>query len=322
MAIPNQDPARREESRVGSVAVVVNWNGGEQNQECIASLLAQGLPAAAIVFVDNGSVDRSADDVARAFPGLVMLRNRENLGFGEGANQGAREALSRGARLVFFVNNDVKLPDGTLARLERELEEFPAIGIVGPRILYKSEPERVWCAGGMLTWKQNLSTLLGHREPDGPRWRESREVDYVAGCALLVRREVLEKVGFFDARYFAYMEDVDLCLRAKRAGYGVRLVGDAAAYHASSSATGGGYNPRRKYMMGVNSIWFLKRHARAREWARFLAYDVLTLPFLWVAGLFRGQAKAVVGKALGIFDGLRGVRVTSVSMSKGAGWLW
>jgi GT2 family glycosyltransferase len=144
--------------------------------------------------------------------------------------------------------------------------------------------------------------------------RQRKHVDYVPGCALLARREVLEEVGLFDARYFAYMEDVDLCLRAKRAGYGVRLVGEAAAYHASSSATGGGYNPRRKYMMGVNSIWFLKQHARAR--------DVLTLPFLWFAGLFRGQARAVVGKALGIFDGLRGKRVTSASLSKGAGWLW
>src|SRR5262249_18922309 len=159
---------------------------------------------------------------------------------------------------------DVKLPPGTLARLERELEEEKKIGIVGPRVLFKQEPDRVWCAGGMLTWKQNLSTLLGHKEPDGPEWRKTKDVDYVAGCALVRGKEGLDRVGLFDARYFAYMEDVDLCLRAREAGYGVRLVGEAAAHHASSSATGGGYNPRRKYMMGVNSIWFLKRHARAR----------------------------------------------------------
>ena len=305
-----------------AIAVVVNWNGGDQNLECLESLVRQGLAPAEIVFVDNGSTDGSREAVERRFPGLVLVENRENLGFGEGANQGAREALARGAELVFFVNNDVRVPDGTLETLEETLERSRDLGIVGPRVLYKSEPGRVWCAGGMLTWKENLSTLLGHRQLDGPEWRASRDVDYVAGCALLVRREVLEKVGMFDAKYFAYMEDVDLCLRAKRAGFGVRLVGDAAAYHASSSATGGGYNPRRKYMMGVNSIWFLKRHARAREWVRFLAYDVLTLPFLWVAGLFRGQAKAVVGKALGIFDGLRGKRVTSASIEEGAGWLW
>jgi len=305
-----------------AIAVVVNWNGGDQNLECLESLVRQGLSPSEIVFVDNGSTDGSREAVERRFPGLVLVRNRENLGFGEGANQGAREALARGAALVFFVNNDVRLPDGALARLEDALARAPELGIVGPRVLYKDEPGIVWCAGGMLTWKQNLSTLLGHKEEDGPRWRESRDVDYVAGCALLARREVLEKGGLFDARYFAYMEDVDLCLRATRAGFRVRLVGEAAAYHATSSSTGGGYNPRRKYMMGVNSIWFLKQHARAREWMRFLAYDVLTLPFLWIAGLFRGQARAVVGKALGIYDGLRGKRVTNASLSKGAGWLW
>jgi len=305
-----------------AIAVVVNWNGGDQNLECLESLVRQGLAPAEIVFVDNGSTDGSREAVERRFPGLVLVENRENLGFGEGANQGAREALARGAELVFFVNNDVRVPDGTLETLEETLERSRDLGIVGPRVLYKDEPGIVWCAGGMLTWKQNLSTLLGHKQEDGPRWRESRDVDYVAGCALLARREVLEKVGLFDARYVAYMEDVDLCLRAKRAGFRVRLVGDAACYHATSSATGGGYNPRRKYMMGVNSIWFLKQHARAREWMRFLAYDVLTLPFLWIAGLFRGQARAVVGKALGIYDGLRGKRVTNASLSKGAGWLW
>jgi GT2 family glycosyltransferase len=174
----------------------------------------------------------------------------------------------------------------------------------------------------MLTWRENLSTLRGHLEPDGPQWREARAVDYVPGCALLARREVLEKVGLFDAQYFAYMEDVDLCLRARRAGFEVWLVGEAAVQHATSAATGGGYNPRRKYMMGVNSVWFLRRHAHAEEWLRFFVFDVLSLPFLWLAGIFRGRGKAVAAKALGILDGLRGKRVTAEAIREGAGWLW
>ena len=234
----------------------------------------------------------------------------------------ARAALERGAQALFFVNNDVEVPSGALARLVRALEEDPELGIVGPRVLYKHDPSRVWCAGGMLTWRQNLSTLLGHRDLDGPRWRENRTVDYVAGCALLARRAVIEQVGGFDAQFFAYMEDVDLCLRAKAAGFGVRSIGDVCVYHATSSATGGGYNPRRKYMMGVNSIWFLRRHARAPQWMRFVFYDVLSLPFLWLGALFRGTSKSVIAKGLGIVDGLRGKRVTSASIEEGSGWLW
>jgi GT2 family glycosyltransferase len=303
-------------------AVVANWNGGEENLECLASLLAQGLDEEEIVFVDNGSIDGSAELVLARHPRIVLLRNRTNLGFGEASNRGTEAALARGAEAVFFVNNDVVLPERTLARLVRAFEEHPGAGIVGPRVLYKAEPGRVWCAGGMLTWRQNLSTLLGHRQPDSERWRAVRQVDYVAGCSLLVRREVLAKVGLFDASYFAYMEDVDLCVRAKRAGFEVWSIGDAASLHNSSSSTGGGYNPRRKYMMGVNSIWFLKHHAGVTEWARFVVFDVLSLPLLWFLGLFQGTSNAVLAKALGIFDGLRGKRVTGANIEEGSGLLW
>jgi GT2 family glycosyltransferase len=303
-------------------AVIANWNGGHENVECVASLLADGLPANDVVFVDNGSSDGSAELVERRFPGLAMIRNRVNSGFGEASNQGARVALASGVDAVLFVNNDVTLPRGTLRTLVRALETDERLGIVGPRVLYKNDPERVWCAGGMLTWRQNLSTLLGHKELDGPRWRENRPVDYVAGCALLAKRAVLERAGFFDAQFFAYMEDVDLCLRARDAGFGIALIGEAHVLHSASTATGGGYNPRRKYMMGVNSIWFLKRHARAAQWMRFIAYDVLSLPFLWLGGLFQGKSRSVLAKAVGIVDGLRGKRVTADSIREGAGWLW
>jgi len=309
-------------SAARTFAVIANWNGGEENLECLASLRAQGLAEHEIVFVDNGSVDGSAELVLARHPGIVVLRNRTNLGFGEASNQGAAAALARGAGSILFVNNDVVLSAGTLARLLRALDEAPAVGIVGPRVLYKTDPARVWCAGGMLTWRQNLSTLLGHREPDSGRWRANRPVDYVAGCALLVRRAVLERIGLFDASYFAYMEDVDLCVRAKRAGFEVWSIGEVAALHNSSSSTGGGYNPRRKYMMGVNSIWFLKHHAGADEWARFVVFDVLSLPFLWFLGLFQGTSRSVLAKALGIWDGLRGKRVTSASIEEGSGLLW
>jgi GT2 family glycosyltransferase len=301
---------------------VANWNGGEENLDCLRSLVAHGIDESDVVFVDNGSTDGSLERVVAAFPRATIVRNASNLGFGEASNQGARLALERGADAVFFVNNDVILPAGTLARLTQELEREGALGIVGPRVLYRDDPSRVWAAGGMLTWRQNLSTLVGHGERDGAEFRAARDVDYVAGCALLARGACLEKVGLFDATYFAYMEDVDLCLRAKEAGFGVRMVGAVHALHATSRATGGGYNPRRKWMMGVNSIWFLRRHARAPQWGRFVVYDVLPLPFLWVAGLFRGRAKSVAAKGLGIVDGLRGKRVTAEAIRAGAGWLW
>ena len=303
-------------------AVVANWNGGEENLDCLRSLAANGVIGPDVVFVDNGSTDGSLERVVAEFPRATVIRNAANLGFGEASNQGARAALEHGADAIFFVNNDVVLPADTLTRLARELATDSTLGIVGPRVLYRDDPTRVWAAGGMLTWRENLSTLVGHGERDAQEFQTTRDVDYVAGCALLATRACLAKTGLFDATYFAYMEDVDLCLRAKAAGFGVRRVGEVAALHATSLATGGGYNPRRKWMMGVNSIWFLRRHAHAAQWGRFIAFDVVPLPFLALAGLFRGRAKAVLAKGLGIVDGLRGKRVTAEAIREGASWLW
>lgn len=304
-------------------AVVVNWNGGAQNLDCLRSLIEQeGLPAEHIVFVDNASRDGSRERVGERFPGLQFIDTGANVGFGEGANRGARLALDRGASAVVFVNNDLTFPGGTLARLCRSLDVEPRLGIVGPLVLYADGPPRVWCAGGRLDHRQNLSTLLGHGALLDDRWRTTRDVDYVAGCALVARRELLDEVGLFDASYFAYHEDVELGLRARRAGYGVRTYGDVEAFHAPSSATGGGYSPRRKWMMGVNSVRFLRRYGDARKWARFVVFDVLTLPWVVLAGLRNGRWRGGLAKGLGILEGLLGRRVTAKRLEPGAGWLW
>lgn len=309
----------------GLWVVVVNWNGGtEDNLRCLRSVLAEGVPAQRIVFVDNASSDGSRDSVASALPGLVHLDNGSNLGFGEGANGGARHALASGARAVAFVNNDLRFAegDGVLRGLCAALDGDERLGFVGPRVLFDDGSGRVWCAGGRQDHRQNVSTLLGNGAPDGPEWRATRDVDYVVGCALVASAAALEDVGLFEASYFAYMEDVELGLRARRAGWGVRVFGEHAAYHAPSSATGGGYGARRKWMQAVNSVRFLRAHGSARHWLRFVLFDVASLPLLLVLRAPRGEGRAVLAKAKGILDGLRGRHVTADAIESGGGWLW
>jgi GT2 family glycosyltransferase len=303
------------------VAVVVNWNGGAQNLRCLESLLAE--PAiTSVLFVDNASSDGSRELVARRCPRVEVLDSGANLGYGGGNNLGFQRALELGADAVFVLNNDVTLAPGATGLLARELERDPRVGAVGPRVVFRDRPGVVWAAGGELTWRQNLSTLRGFGERDRVELAGDVDVDYVPGCALLVRRELIERLGGFDERYFAYTEDVDLGVRAARAGFRSRCVGAALAYHEPSSSTGGGYNPRRKYMMGVNSVWFLRQYAGPREKLKFVVYDVLTLPLALADGFLRGQAKAVLAKGLGIRDGLRGKRVTAETVRSGRRWLW
>ncbi len=294
----------------GTWAVVVNWNGGQQNLACLRSLLEQGLAPRRIAFVDNASSDGSAEAVERGFPGLRVLRNDRNVGYGHGNNRGIELALGEGARFVFLVNNDVTLPAGALARLLREIEQESGAGIVGPRVVLARHPERVWCAGGRLTYGANLSRMIGHGRPDGPGYHRTLAVDYVPGCAMLVRREVFERVGLLDGDYFAYHEDLDFCLKAREAGFRVLVIGAVAARHDAHSSTGGGYNRLRKYMMGVNTVWFLRRHGTPWRWFSFFVFDVLSLPFAWSFRALRGEGGAVLAKARGTLDGLRGRRLS------------
>ena len=303
-------------------AVVVNWNGGAQNEACVENLLAEGVVPGHVVFVDNASTDGSAEAVATRFPDVTMLRQVRNTGYGEGTNLGIAHALEGGARVVCLVNNDVTFEPGALAALVAELDGDPGLGVVGPRVLYAREPGTVWAAGGTLDWTHNLSTMIGHGLPDGPAYAQPRDVDYVPGCAMCVRREVFERAGLLDARYFAYHEDLDFCLEARAEGFGVRCLGTVAALHDAHHSTGGGYNPRRKYMMGVNTVWFLRKRGRLVHWLRFVAFDVLTLPVLLLVGLFRGRARGVLAKALGTWHGLRGKRVEAELLEPGGTILW
>jgi len=291
-------------------AVVLNWNGGESNLACIRSLVGEGLSPERIVFVDNASSDGSRELVLRTFPGLDSITNERNLGYGHGTNRGIERALAQGAALVLLVNNDVTLSPGALGRLVAAREEEPRSGILGPRIVFASDPALLWAAGGRITFRRNMSTLLGHRRKDGPRYRRTREVDYVPGCAMLVRREVFEAVGLLEGAYFAYHEDVEFCLRARERGFPTLLAGEALALHDAHHSTGGGYNVHRKYMMGVNTIWFLRRNGTPGRWASFVLFDVCTLPFAYVLRALRGEGAAVIAKARGIRDGLRGERVS------------
>jgi GT2 family glycosyltransferase len=296
----------------GTWAVVLNWNGGEQNLACVCSLLAQGLAPERIVFVDNASHDGSPERVAAQFPQLVVLRNAANLGYGDGTNRGIEHALGQGAERVLLVNNDVTFPPGTLAGLELALAEGG--GIVGPRVLFLRPPDLVWCAGGVLTFRTNLSSMLGHKQPDGPQFRVTRAVDYVPGCAMLVARAVFERTGLLAGDYFAYHEDLEFCWKAKQAGFAVRVIGELSVHHDAHSSTGGGYNPLRKYMMAVNTVHFLRRHGTPVRWLSFWLHDVLSLPFVFLYRAARGEGRSVLAKARGTWDGLRGLRVSAERM--------
>ena len=292
-------------------AVVVNWNGGaEVNVTCVESLLQSSTPPEFIVFVDNDSSDGSYEVVQDRFGDRIqLLRNEENLGYASACNQGIRECWDT-AGIFLLLNNDVIVHAEMIERLVGESRARPG-AILGPQVLRHEDPSRLWAAGGQFRFRPNLTALRGHGAHSSQRWAGTDPVDFVPGCVLLLPRETVESVGFLDDSFFAYMEDVDYCLRAAKVGVPSFCVGAAVARHRGGHATGGGYSADRKYMTALNTVRLLRRHGTFVHWLAFLLLDVLALPFVWLGAVGGGGGGAVVAKARGLRDGLLGRHVTA-----------
>ncbi len=289
------------------VAVVVHWQDPLDTLGCVESL--GGEPGVEIVVVDNGSHEPVADLLARRAPGVACLRSAENRGYAGGANLGIAAARARGAGTVLLLNNDVRLRAGATAAACRVLDGDPRVAVVGPKVLTREDPRRLWLAWGRVTWRQSLVALCGADAPDGPVWSGERDVDWIAGCAMWLRATALDAVGLFDETFFAYHEEVDWCTRARRHGLRVVYCPGAVVTHTGRGTAGGAGAVRiRKYFGARNTILFARKHAGPREWAKLALFLGGSLPLQLLWHLPRGDAGDVWLKVRGVTDALAGRR--------------
>jgi len=262
--------------RVG--VIVLNWNGGDDTLACLASLARLDYPAFEVVVVDNGSTDGSVPAVRQRFPEVVLLLNEENLGYTGGNNVGLLHVLDRGLDYALLLNNDTEVAPNFLRVLVGAAEADPAVGVAGPMIYYYDRPEVIWSAGGAIDWRRGRTWMVGLDEQDtGQFGTQPREVDFVTGCALLVKREVLERVGLLDERFFAYYEEAEWCVRARRAGFKTLHVPQAHIWHKISPVAQAD-SPLVHYYMTRNRLLFLKAAgAGVGAWLHALAEDLRTL---------------------------------------------
>jgi GT2 family glycosyltransferase len=290
----------------GTIAVLVNYNGGVALARCLAALRQSDFGARPIVVVDNGSRDGSARAVA-PIHGLELVELGRNTGFAAGANRGIERALALGARRVLLLNPDTEVKAGFLAPLERALDH--GADVAGPKLLLPGaagEPAaRIAGAGGAVTFGRNLALLGGHREFDRGQHDRAADAGFLPATAWLMSRDVLADVGLFDESFFCYVEDVDWCVRAAARGRRLRYEPRSVVVHAGSASSGGGYTALRKYLNARNGFRLLRKHGTPARWLRFLAGDVLTLPFALLYAAVRGRPGAALWKARGLLDGWR-----------------
>jgi len=241
---------------VNLVAVVLNWNGGDDTLAALESLVGVDT-----VCVDNGSDDGSPDAVAARFPSAELIRTGVNLGFSGGNNVGIRRALARGADWVLLLNNDAVADPGLAAALAAAAAERPDAGVLACKVFFADPPDVLMYAGGRVNLRLGYwGRQDGFGQRDDGRFDTLRDVDRATGAAMAVSRAAIERAGLLDESLFAYAEDTEWCLRIREAGFGVVFVPDAKVWHVGSASTGGMRSPTSIYYDTRNMIAVAERH--------------------------------------------------------------
>jgi GT2 family glycosyltransferase len=215
---------------LASVIIPV-WNGMNDLPGCLAALSEQSHAPLEIIAVDNASTDGSAGWIAAHHPNVCLIRNTENTGFGRACNVGL--AAAKGDVLL-LLNQDTVVRPEWLAALVKTLDADAAIGIAGSKALY---PDGTIQHAGAVVDARGASEHLGYRQPDQGQFDRLADVDYVTGASLAMRRTLYEQIGGFDPGFYpAYLEDVDLCYRARAAEWRVVYVPTSVLVHNERSA--------------------------------------------------------------------------------------
>jgi len=297
------------------VTVMPNWNGKADTLECLYSLTQQNYRNLEIVVVDNGSQDGSVEAISEQFPKVTLICNQENLGTAVAENMGMTYALEQEADYIGILNNDTIFDPNMFRELVRVAEADVRVAVAGPKVYHYDQPNMIWAAGAVINFTEVVGRMRGYNQKDRGQYDLPDDVDYIPSCALVAKASAVREVGLLDPVYFAYFDDPDWCWRMHQHGYLIRYVPTAIMWH-KVSRTAGSYSPQACYALGVNAVMFMKKYANSCQWAKWFAFAVLSLPFLFVVRAFQGEAKSAWAKALGIRDGFRGVRVTAETFQR------
>lgn len=270
--------------------VIVNYNAGDYLPRCVASVFESGGGLALdVVVVDNASRDGSAEVAVAAEPRLRLIANVTNRGLSAAWNQGA-DAVD--APWILFLNPDAEIWSGDLARFVKVGEGRADVALLGPLVrnadgtIYPSG--RVFPTVGQAVGHAFLGPFLpGNRYTRAYKqlgWdrRSEREVDWVSGACMLVRRKAFQAVGRFDDSFFLYAEELDLCTRMRQAGWRVLYTPELEILHEGGVSTG---RSRRTHVLHSEGVYRYYRKHRAHGWRR------VTLPFARIA--LRARAELV-----------------------------
>lgn len=210
--------------------IIVNWNGGEVMWQCLDSLSKMRYSPWELIIVDNGSTDNSykfAKKLVSTSHKVQVIENKSNLGFAKANNQGIEFAKGK---YVLLLNNDTKVERDLISAMIKFMETNLVVGVIQPKIFIMDKPGYLDNAGSFLT-KTGFLQHWGYMHKDSTEFNKSREIFSAKGACMLIKKDLIDKIGLFDNEFFNYFEETDFCWRVWLAGYRVMYVPTSHIYH-------------------------------------------------------------------------------------------
>ncbi len=250
-------------------------------------MLAQTYQPLELICVENGSEDGSAAFVKENYPQVRLIESKTNLGFCGGNNFGISHA--KGDFFV-LVNNDAVMDSDCIEQMMRTVRGRPEVGAVATKILLQDQPSHL-DAAGIAVCMDGLSIGRGRME-EARHYNEEAEVFFVSDCVCLYRREMIEDIGGYDERFFAYAEETDMGWRARLKGWKTIYNPRAVAYHAHSASLGS-YHPFKIFLVERNRIWVAVKNFPLRFLLLGIGYNIMRYFYHAVGAITRKGAAGI-----------------------------
>lgn len=234
--------------------VVVNWNGWQDTNACLAALALQEYTNLRVIVVDNGSTNGSARQISQMHPWVTLIETGSNLGFAGGCNVGTRLAVAEGADYLWLLNNDTVAPPDTASKLVQAAQANPEAGAIGSVLYYMHDPAKVqaWGGGSVNLW----SGYVSHFRQPAAFGRNS----FFTAASVLIPERVCREVGVLNEGFFMYADDADFCLRLHAAGYSLAMAEETAILHKEGGSAAK-RDPSMDAYATTSMMRLLTRHA-------------------------------------------------------------
>lgn len=259
--------------------VIVNYNGEKYQNDALESIYKSTYKNFEVIIVDSASSDKSIELAKEKYPQIHFILQKENVGVAKGNNIGIKYAIDiLDVEYILLLNNDIILDKDTIDLLIRKAKRGT---VTVPKIYYYEPDNMLWFAGGKMYWNRGESGHIGNFQIDSGQFDVEGYIDYSPTCCMLLHRNVFEKIGYIDEKFFMYFDDTDLCVRLNNVGIKILFIPKAVMWHKVSSSGGGMDSKVYVYYNFRNKFYFMKKYKdRLRFPAKIYTYTKLLAKFL------------------------------------------